>query len=135
MSSSHLPIVSGAGSLLDARSANLQRAAQNGLDQGQPDKAKMKKAATEFEAILLNHWLEEAQKAFATVPGSNPDEQGKDPGSDNFRSLGLQGVATGIANAGGIGIATMLLKYMTQNEAAEPTDASSGTKIVTPGAK
>lgn len=71
---------------------------------------KLVKAAHDFEAILLTQWLEHAESSFATVPGSDSD-QDRDVGSDQFRSLAMQHVAKHLADTGGIGIAAMLLRH------------------------
>lgn len=64
---------------------------------------KAMKAARQFEAILLNSLLDPLQKAFASLPGD--DDQ---PGSGEYQSMGTQALATGLANAGGLGIAPMI---------------------------
>jgi Rod binding domain-containing protein len=115
-----------ASSALDARTESLRRSTRS---QEAQDRAKLDKSATEFEAILLGQWLEDAHRAFATVPGSDPDKD-SDPGADNFRSIGMQAVATSLANNGGIGIASMLVKYMNRTATlVDPGQGSAGASV------
>jgi Rod binding domain-containing protein len=84
------------------------------------DPAKMKKAARDFEAVLLTQWLGAAEKSFGTVPGSGDDQQ--DPGHDQIQGLGVQHIATAIANAGGIGIGAMLTRYLQTTNTTQESD-------------
>lgn len=114
-------ITANSGSALQARATQVSR---NLRTQGTGDGDSVAKSAREFEAVLLGRWLEEAQKTFASVPGADPDKD-MDPGSDNYRSLALQGVATNIANSGGIGIASMLVKYLNRTAAPVASQESA----------
>lgn len=80
--------------------------------QANPDKAKLEKTAKEFESLLLGHWLEQAQQAFASVPGADDDEEGSDPGKSQFQSLGMQNLAQAITKSGGLGIAKMIVHQL-----------------------
>ena len=73
--------------------------------------AKIDKAARDFESILVGQWLEQAEKSFASVPGTDPDQQ-NDPGHDQFQSIACQSLAQGISKTGGFGIAAMLSKQL-----------------------
>ena len=63
------------------------------------DSAKIDKGAKEFEAILVGSWLQQAEQSFATVPGTDDDDQ--DVGRDSMMSLGVQTLATSMARFGG----------------------------------
>ncbi len=78
------------------------------------DSAKIDKGAQEFEAILVGSWLQQAEQSFATVPGTDEDQ---DVGRDSMMSLGVQTLATSLAASGGIGIGKMVAKAM--HEAAD----------------
>jgi Rod binding domain-containing protein len=80
------------------------------------DSAKIDKGAKEFEAILVGSWLQQAEQSFATVPGTDDDEN-QDVGRDSMMSLGVQTLATSLAASGGIGIGKMVAKAM--HEAAD----------------
>jgi Rod binding domain-containing protein len=73
--------------------------------------AKIEKAAHDFESILLGEWLQQAEKSFATVPGSDPNKDA-DPGHDQFQSIGCEYLAGALSKAGGIGLAAMITKHL-----------------------
>jgi Rod binding domain-containing protein len=68
--------------------------------------AKLRKSAQEFEAILLQSWLEKMNQSFV---GSS---ESQDPAHDTVSSLGTQAIASALAARGGIGIARMLLRQL-----------------------
>lgn len=83
--------------------------------------SKLKKAAREFEAILLTQWLEKMQQSFSN------SEQNQDPAHDTLSSLGTQAVATALAERGGIGISTMLLQHLkASGESRAPASQPDG---------
>jgi Rod binding domain-containing protein len=95
------------------------------------DDAKIEKGSREFEAILMGSWLQQAEESFATVPGTDEDE---DPGKGQMMSLGVQQLATSLAASGGIGIGKMIAKAMHANadkahaQAAEPAKQTGGAE-------
>jgi Rod binding domain-containing protein len=92
--------------------------------------SKIYKAAHDFESILVGQWLEKAEKSFATVPGSDPD-QDQDASHDQFQSIACQSMAQGLTKDGGFGIAAMIIKHLTAAEAKQgdgaPKAASGGS--------
>ena len=98
-----------------ARSAQALHALQNSSAGGSTKK--IDKAAHDFESILLGEWLEQAEKSFATVPGSDPD-QNSDPGHDQMQSLACEFMGSAISKAGGIGLSAMISKHLKAVEAA-----------------
>ena len=96
--------------------------------------AKIDKAARDFESILVGEWLNQAEKSFATVPGTDPDEK-SDSGHDQFQSLACQSLAQGLSKAGGFGIAAMISKQLLASQASRESQASqahtdnSGTNV------
>lgn len=92
------------------------------------DHAKIEKAAHDFETVLMSHWLEQAEKSFATVPGSDPDDdQNADPGHEQFQGLGMQALAGALTKSGGIGIAKMIVQQM--ERAGASTAGTSEAKV------
>ena len=94
--------------------------------------AKIQKSAREFEAVLLSHWLEQAEQSFATVPGSD-GEPDQDPGKDQFHAIAMQAVGGALTGGhGGLGIAAMVAKHL-QAQAAHKTVGrhNDGTKGLT----
>lgn len=67
---------------------------------------KIDKSAREFESMLLNTWLQQAEDSMATVPGAEDDEEAA--GRQQMMSLGVQSLSTALAATGGIGIAKMI---------------------------
>lgn len=84
---------------------------------------KLKKAAKEFEAILLTQWLEKMQQTF-----SNSD-QDQDPAHDTLSSLGTQAVATALSERGGVGISSMLLRQL---KSADASPGQHGDRTANP---
>ena len=81
---------------------------------------KLVKAAHEFEAILLQSWLEKMNQSFVGEGGS------LDPGHDTMSSLGTQAIAQAMSARGGIGIASVILRQLQRH--AEP-EASANTAV------
>ncbi|HUB29846.1 MAG TPA: hypothetical protein VL967_09115 [Terracidiphilus sp.] len=80
--------------------------------------SKIEKSAREFESMLLNTWLQQAEQSMATVPGAEDDEDAA--GRDQMLSLGVQTLSSALAASGGIGIAKMISKAL--HSAADKTD-------------
>ena len=87
------------------------------------DPRKIDKAAHDFESILVGQWLEQAEKTFASVPGSNPD-QDSDSGHDQFQSIACQSLAQGMSKTGKFGIAEMLSRQLKIDASREKPDQS-----------
>jgi Rod binding domain-containing protein len=117
---------------LGTSSSSLTQAKSDLAVQGlrnQPTKnssSKIDKAARDFESILVGEWLEKAEKSFATVPGSDPD-QDRDSGHDQFQSIACQTLAQGISKTGGFGIASMISKHLSAIEANRTDGAPQAT--------
>src|SRR5277367_3136723 len=90
--------------------------------------SKIDKAAQDFESILVGQWLEKAEKSFATVPGSDPDES-QDSGRDQFQSIACQYMAQALSKSGGFGIASMISKHLAAAEAAETPETTPKLQI------
>jgi len=67
---------------------------------------KLVKAAHEFEAMLLQSWLEKMNQSFVGESGS------LDPAHDTVSGLGTQAIAQALSAKGGIGIAKMILRQL-----------------------
>ncbi len=67
---------------------------------------KLVKAARDFEALLLESWLEKMNQSFVGESAS------LDPAHDTLSSLGSQAIASALAARGGIGIANMVLRQL-----------------------
>jgi Rod binding domain-containing protein len=76
--------------------------------------AKLRKAAGEFESMLLESLWKSMKETF-----EDPDED-SDPTLKSFDEFGIQAMASAVGNAGGLGIKNMILKYL------EPTITGGG---------
>jgi len=84
---------------------------------GSQPAGKLRKSAEEFEAILLQSWLEKMNQSFV---GSR---ESQDAAHDTVSSLGTQAIASALAARGGIGIAAMLLRQLQPSGGSAPTFA------------
>ena len=85
------------------------------------DSKKIDKAAKNFESLLIGHWLEQAEKSFASVPGTDPDQK-DDSSRDQFMSIACESLAQGLSRTGGFGIAAMISKRLEAVTAADKPD-------------
>jgi len=82
---------------------------------------KIDKSAKDFESLLLGSWLQKAYESFGSLPGDDSgDELGA--GSEQFQGIAMQGLASSITNAGGIGIAKIMADHL--RKAAHPSAGS-----------
>lgn len=101
-----------------------KQAADNLKSTDAGNSAKIQKSAREFEAVLLSHWLEQAEQSFASVPGSDQDPDA-DPGRDQFHAIAMQAVGTALTGGhGGLGIAAMVAKHL-EAQAAKKVSAKT----------
>lgn len=92
-------------SILQSREESSLRQMQSA--QGVNDNGRIEKGAKEFEAMLLNSWLQQAEQSMASVPGSDSEDE-EDVGRQQMMSLGVQALSSSLAASGGIGIANMI---------------------------
>ncbi len=89
---------------------------------------KLVKAAHEFEAILLQSWMEKMNQSFVGESGS------QDPAHDTVSSLGTEAIAQALAARGGIGIAKMILRQLgQQTQPAEGVQEVQSNALVNQG--
>jgi len=70
------------------------------------EQRKLRRAAQEFESILIAAWWKSAAKGFS---GLADEEEG---GMQAFRDFGLEAMSLALAQAGGLGIGEMLVKHL-----------------------
>lgn len=94
--------------------------------------ARIKKAAQEFEGILINTLWSSFQQD--PMFGSDDDDD-SDPGAGSIRGMGLQAVSSAIANNGGLGIANMIERQLSPHAGAaeKPTSNGQGNLAPRPG--
>lgn len=96
--------------------------------QAAPGKAspKLQAAAKEFESVLLGQWLQDAESTFASVPGGDEDED-EDAGKQQMQGFATQQLAAGFTAQGGIGIAKLALKGLTDASNREHTGSAAAS--------
>jgi Rod binding domain-containing protein len=83
---------------------------------------KVVEAARQFEAVLLESFLRQLEQSFSTLPG------GEDSLSvDGYRDMGTQAMATAVAQAGGLGIADMVVRNLLHLHGQAPNATAVGT--------
>jgi Rod binding domain-containing protein len=73
-----------------------------------PATQKLRKAAAEFESLLVSNLLKSMKSTFT----DSEDDQSTDPAHDTLEDFGTRAMATAIANAGGLGIGSLILKHL-----------------------
>ena len=74
-----------------------------------PEQRKLKKAASDFEAMLLAKWWSSMKQS-----GLGTDDD-SDPGHDTLDQMGMQAMSSAVAARGGLGIASMLVHSLLSN--------------------
>ncbi len=84
-----------------------------------PDQQKLKKAAGDFESILLASMWKSMKQSFKDPNGSNSD-----PASGTIEDWGIEVMSGAVGKAGGLGIGNMIIKQLepaaSGQEAAKP---------------
>jgi Rod binding domain-containing protein len=98
---------------MDTSASLLASSAPTGADSAQqltPARLfKLHKAATEFESMLLANWWKSMKESGFAADDST------DPGHDTLDQLGIQALSSAVASAGGLGIASMLVRGVLSN--------------------
>jgi Rod binding domain-containing protein len=116
-----MPLAGAAAAALAQRGATLPGGQPvNSTSSSSNELSKLRKAAGEFESILLESLWKSMKETF-----SDPDEEA-DPTLKSFDDWGIQAMASAVGNSGGLGIKNMILKYL------EPA-VSGGEPGATPG--
>lgn len=90
--------------------ANANQYVGSGSTADSPEVKKLKKAASEFEAMLLAKWWSSMKQS-----GLGGDDDSSDPGHDTLDALGMQAMSTAVASRGGLGIGAMLVHSLLSN--------------------
>ncbi len=91
----------------------MSRPATEGVASAAPS-PKLRKAAQQFEGLLINTLLGPMEKTFSSLPGQ------KDvPGDANYAYLATQALASALAAAGGLGIARMIVRNVMNHQAVK----------------
>jgi Rod binding domain-containing protein len=88
-----------------------------------PDQQKLKKAAGEFESILLASLWKSMKESF-----KDPKEADSDPAGGTIDDWGIEAMSGAVGKAGGLGIGNMIIKHLeaaTGDKPAEKTAAGA----------
>jgi Rod binding domain-containing protein len=91
---------------------------------GAAGEVKLRKAAGEFEAILVGSLWKSMKDTFGD---GEQDGESIDPTLQNFDDWGVQGMAGAMGQAGGFGIKNMILRYLDPQQKNPAQGASSGS--------
>jgi Rod binding domain-containing protein len=87
----------------------------NSMNSTSPELSKLRRAAGEFESILLESLWKSMKETF-----SDPNDADADPTLKSFDDWGIQAMASAVGSSGGLGIKNMILKHL------EPTLRGDG---------
>lgn len=88
-----------------------------------PADHKLRKAAGEFESLLLSSLWKSMKSTFAA-----PDDDSTDPAHDTLENWGIDAMSSAVGKAGGLGLGKLILKHLEPLLPQSPAgkDASSG---------
>jgi Rod binding domain-containing protein len=75
-----------------------------------PQVIKLKKAAYQFEGMLLAKWWSSMKDS-----GLGEQDDSTDPGHDTLDDMGIQAMSGAVASRGGLGIGAMLVRSLLSN--------------------
>ena len=82
---------------------------------------KLRKAAQDFEGILISQLWDQLQMGFSSLPGSTSMA-----GSETLNSLAIQALSTALARRGGLGIGEMLVHQLAPSLHRGQADRTEG---------
>lgn len=85
---------------------------------------RLSEAAKEFEGVLLNQWLHEAESTFGAAPGGTD----YDADDDQMKSFATQQLATQFAARGGIGIGRLVQQQL-ERSGSDPAAQPGAAKV------
>lgn len=96
------------------------QASQNSSLESPLNQLKLRRAAAEFEGMLLSKWWSTMRES-----GFGDSDQ-TDPGHDTLDQLGMQSLSSAVAADGGIGLGDMLVRGLLSNFAGGAKAPPSG---------
>jgi Rod binding domain-containing protein len=126
--------------VLQAASSSLEALVASRVDAGQPhsatsaggsssrDEAKLRKAAGEFEAILLNSLWKSMKETF-----TDQDDPNADPTLESYNDWGMQAMSSAVGNAGGLGIKDLIMNHLGPSLHGSNHDANSPPQTIASG--
>jgi len=77
--------------------------------------AKIKRAGTQFEAILLNNVLGDLERAFTTLPGKKANDS-----AQAYSGFAMQALASVLADKGATGIGGLIERALSKRAGSNP---------------
>jgi len=68
---------------------------------------KLRRAATEFESILISTFWKSMKESFAL-----DDDDSSDPGGSTFEDMGIQSMSQALSKAGGFGFGRLIMQHL-----------------------
>ena len=87
-----------------------------------PASLKLRKAAGEFEAMLLSNLWKSMKSTFAA-----PDDQSDDPAHETLDDMGIQAMSSAVGKAGGLGLGKLIIKHLEPMLAHSPDRNTAAT--------
>ena len=84
-----------------------------GLHSSSVQEQKLRKAAAEFESILLSSFWKSMKESF-----TSPEDDSADPAHGTLEDWGIQAMSDAVGKAGGLGIGKLILKHLEPQLAA-----------------
>jgi hypothetical protein len=81
------------------------------LDATSPSEVTALKAGAQFEGVLLNMVFGDLERTFSQLPGFTQDAVAK-----SYAGYAVEGLTSGLAAAGGIGIGRFIARALTKHE-------------------
>ncbi|HTQ60232.1 MAG TPA: hypothetical protein VMI32_08415 [Candidatus Solibacter sp.] len=93
-----------------------------------PSGRKLRRAAAEFEGMLLSSLWKSMKTTFAA-----PDDDSGDPAHDSLDDMSIQAMSNAVGKAGGLGLGKLILKHLepmlAKSEAQNTIDTSKGPAV------
>jgi len=80
------------------------------------EEAKLRKAAADFESILLSTFWKSMKESFS----SDDDEDSTDPAHDTLEDMGMQAMSSAVGKASGLGLGKLILKHIAPELGDQP---------------
>ncbi len=87
-----------------------------------PASQKLRKAAGEFESMLLSNLWKSMKSTFASS-----DDQSDDPAHETLDDMGIQAMSSAVGKAGGLGLGKLIIKHLEPLLANSQKGNSAGT--------
>jgi Rod binding domain-containing protein len=85
-----------------------------------PDQKKLKKAASDFESIMLASLWKSMKQSFGT-----PDSTESDPAHGTLDDWGIEIMSGAVGRAGGLGLGKLILKHLEPSLGSQPKEHSA----------